>query len=414
MKNGRPMIRLNFEEVVGVALESLAQNKMRTLLTMLGIVIGVGAVICTVAIGQGGSQKVREQIQNMGDNIIFVAAGSVNISGVRMGSSATKTLTVLDAQAVAQQIPTVSQVSPGVGASIQAISGNQNWYTRLTGVSPEYLQIRRWPIERGGGFSERDVDVAANVCVLGRTVAEQLFGDQDPTGQTIRVKSIPFRVLGELSTKGQSTVGQDQDDTILMPYTTVQKKIAGIDWLQYIMVSAISASDIDAAENQMRMLLRQRHHLRPAEDDDFIIRSTNELVQAQEQTSRVLTLLLASVASVSLLVGGIGIMNIMLVSVTERTREIGLRMAIGATKRAVELQFLCEALVLSMLGGLAGIFFGSIATFVVSKMFNWTTLLSPASIVVAVLFSAGVGIFFGFFPARRAAHLHPVEALRYE
>jgi putative ABC transport system permease protein len=256
--------------------------------------------------------------------------------------------------------------------------------------------------------------VAANVCVVGKTVAEKLFGSQDPTGETIRVKSIPFRVLGELSAKGQSTVGQDQDDTILMPYTTVQKKIAGINWLQYIMVSAISAGDIDAAENQMRMLLRQRHHLRPAEDDDFIIRSTNELVQAQQQTSRVLTLLLSSVASVSLLVGGIGIMNIMLVSVTERTREIGLRMAIGATKQAVELQFLCEAVVLSMLGGLAGIFFGSIASFLVSKMFNWTTVLSLTSILIAVLFSAGVGILFGFFPARRAAHLHPVEALRFE
>jgi putative ABC transport system permease protein len=414
MGRGRPIIHLNFEEVVGVAMESLAQNKMRTLLTMLGIVIGVGAVICTVAIGQGGSQKVQEQIQNMGENIVFVAAGSVNISGVRMGSSATKTLTVFDAQAIAQQIPTVARVSPGVGASVQAINGNQNWYTRLGGVSPEYFQIRRWPVERGSGFSERDVNVAANVCVLGRTVAEQLFGNQDPTGQTIRVKSIPFRVLGELSTKGQSTVGQDQDDVILMPYTTVQKKIAGIDWLQYIMVSATSSGDIDAAEDQMRMLLRQRHHLRPVEDDDFIIRSTNELVKAQEQTSRVLTLLLASVASVSLLVGGIGIMNIMLVSVTERTREIGLRMAIGATKRAVELQFLCEAVVLSMLGGLAGVFFGSIASFVVSKLFNWTTHLSSGSILVAVLFSAGVGIFFGFFPARRAAHLHPVEALRYE
>ena len=395
-------------------MESLAQNKMRTLLTMLGIVIGVGAVICTVAIGQGGSQKVQEQIQNMGENIVFVAAGSVNISGVRMGSSATKTLTVLDAQAIAQQIPTVARVSPGVGASVQVINGNQNWYTRVSGVSPEYFPIRRWPIERGSGFSQRDVDVAANVCVIGRTVAEQLFGSQDPTGQTIRVKSIPSRVLGELSAKGQSTVGQDQDDTILMPYTTVQKKIAGIDWLQYIMVSASSAGDIDAAEHQMRMLLRQRHHLRPAEDDDFIIRSTNELVQAQAQTSRVLTLLLASVASVSLLVGGIGIMNIMLVSVTERTREIGLRMAIGATKQAVELQFLCEAVVLSMLGGLAGIFFGSIASFLVSKMLHWTTVLSLTSIIVAALFSAGVGIFFGFFPARRAAHLHPVEALRFE
>jgi putative ABC transport system permease protein len=405
---------MNIQETVGVALGALTANKMRSLLTTLGIVIGVSAVICTVAIGQGASEQVQEQIRNMGDNIVFIAAGSVSTSGVRMGSSATKTLILGDAQAIQQQISTVSRVSPGVGASVQVVFGNQNWSTRVRGVSPEYMQIRRWPIENGSNFSQREVDVAANVCLIGKTVVLQLFGDQDPVGKTIRVRNIPFRVLGVPASKGQSPFGQDEDDALIMPYTTVQKKIAGIDWLQYIMASAASPDDMGLAQQQIGVLLRQRHHLRPDEDDDFIIRSPMDLAQAQVQTSRILTLLLASIASVSLLVGGIGIMNIMLVSVTERTREIGLRMAVGATKTAIELQFLSEALVLSMLGGIIGIIVGMAASAIISQMFKWTTLLSPLSVAVAVFFSAGVGIFFGYYPARKAARLHPVEALRYE
>lgn len=405
---------MSLQEVTGVALDALRENKMRSLLTALGIIIGVAAVISTVAIGQGASEQVQEQIRNLGDNIVFIAAGSVSTAGVRMGSQATKTLTLGDAQAILQQVSTISRVSPGVGAGAQVVYGNQNWFTRVRGVSPEYMQIRRWPVENGGNFSQRDIDVAANVCLVGKTVVQQLFGDQDPVGKIVRVQNIPFRVIGVPASKGQSPFGQDEDDALIMPYTTVQKKISGIDWLQYIMASANSPSDMDLAQKQIAVLLRQRHHLRPAEEDDFIIRSPMDLAQAQVQTSRILTLLLASIASVSLLVGGIGIMNIMLVSVTERTREIGLRMAVGATKKAIELQFLCEALVLSMIGGMLGILVGMTSSYVISHIFQWTTLLSTYSVAIAVFFSAGVGIFFGFWPARKAARLDPVEALRYE
>jgi putative ABC transport system permease protein len=405
---------MNAQEIIGVALGALRENKMRSLLTALGIIIGVAAVISTIAIGQGAGEQVQQQIRNLGDNIIFIAAGSVNTAGVRMGSQATKTLTLADAQAIQQQISTISRVSPGVGAGVQVVYGNRNWSTRVRGVSPEYMQIRRWPIENGSNFSQREVDVAANVCLIGKTVVQQLFGDQDPVGKIVRVQKIPFRVLGVPASKGQSPFGQDEDDALIMPYTTVQKKISGMDWLQYIMASANSQADMELAQKQIGVLLRQRHHLRPDEDDDFIIRSPMDLAQAQAQTSRILTLLLASIASVSLLVGGIGIMNIMLVSVTERTREIGLRMAVGATKKAVELQFLCEALVLSMIGGILGILVGMVSSYAISRIFQWSTLLSAFSIGIAVFFSAGVGIFFGYWPARKAARLDPVEALRYE
>ena len=405
---------MNPREIIHVALRALARNKMRTALTMLGIIIGVGAVICTVAIGQGASNQVQEQLRNLGDNIIFIAAGSVNQGGVRMGSQATKSLTLGDAHAIQLQIPYISRLSPGVGAAVQVVYGNQNWFTRVRGVSAEYLQIRRWGLARGSTFSQQDVDVAANVCLIGQTVAQNLFGDQDPVGKIIRVQNLPFRILGELASKGQSPFGQDEDDCLIMSYTTVQKKISGIDWLQFIMASATSSDLINPAMNQIGLLLRQRHHLRPDEDDDFIIRSPNDLAQAQEQSGRVMTLLLASIASVSLLVGGIGIMNIMLVSVTERTREIGVRMAVGATEQDVQRQFLSEALVLSMFGGAIGVIVGIFGSTVISGLLGWPTLLSPLAIAVAVVFSAAVGIFFGYYPARKAAHLDPIEALRYE
>jgi len=405
---------MNLREVIRIALRALARNKMRTILTMLGIIIGVGAVICTVAIGQGAGEQVQTQIQNLGDNILYIAAGSVNVNGVRMGTQATKTLTVQDAEAMQQHIPTIALVSPGVGSSVQIVFGNQNWYTRASGAGANYFQVRRWPMDRGSAFSQRDVDVAANVCVLGQTVVSQLFGDQDPVGQTVRIQNIPFRVLGILTAKGNNPFGQDQDDTLIMPYTTMQKKIAGIDWLQFIMASATSQADIPLAQKQIKALLRQRHHLRPTEDDDFIIRSPMELAQAGAQTSQILTVLLASIASVSLLVGGIGIMNIMLVSVTERTREIGVRMAVGATEEDVQSQFLSAAMVLSSLGGVIGIILGMIASVLVSKWLGWNTLISPLSVFVAAIFSAGVGIFFGYYPARKAARLDPIEALRYE
>ncbi|HUC42247.1 MAG TPA: ABC transporter permease [Candidatus Micrarchaeaceae archaeon] len=405
---------MNLSEVIRIALRALARNKMRTLLTMLGIIIGVGAVICTVAIGEGASEQVQAQIQSLGDNMIMVFAGSVNSNGVRMGSQATKTLTDSDAEAMQQHVSVLALVSPGLGANVQVVNGNQNWYTRAQGVGASYLQIRKWPLAEGSSFSQRDVDVAANVCLLGQTVATQIFGDQDPVGQTIRVQNLPFRILGLLGAKGQSTFGQDQDDTLIMPYTTMQKKISGIDWLQNITASATTQPDIPVAMKETAALLRQRHHLRPTEDSDFMIRSPTELADAAAGTSRILTLLLASIASVSLLVGGIGIMNIMLVSVTERTREIGVRMAVGATEQDVQKQFLSEALVLSSLGGLIGIVVGVISSIVVSKWLGWNTLVSTSSILIAAMFSAAVGVFFGYYPAQKAARLDPIEALRYE
>ncbi len=397
-----------------VAVRALARNKMRTALTMLGIIIGVGAVICTVAIGEGASQQVQEALNNLGDNLIFVMAGSINQGGVHLGTSATKTLTLADAKAIQQQVPDISRVSPGVGASAQVVYSNQNWFTQIRGVSPEYLDIRRWPVQKGSAFSHRDVESAADVCLIGTTVVENLFGEEDPLGKTVRVKNLPFRVIGVLSSKGQSPFGQDQDDCLITPYTTVQKKIAGIDWLNFIACSAASQEAIFSAQRQVSSLLRDRHHLRPDEDDDFQVRSPTDLAQTQEQSGRIMTILLASIASVSLLVGGIGIMNIMLVSVTERTREIGLRMAVGATEQDVQLQFLAEALALSLIGGTVGVLAGVVGAIGASGMLQWPTRIPPESVVIAVLFSLVVGIFFGYYPAHKAAHLEPIEALRYE
>jgi putative ABC transport system permease protein len=405
---------MNLREIIRVALRALARNKLRTILTMLGIIIGVGAVIGTVAIGQGASAQVQQQIQALGDNMIMVFAGSVNTSGVRMGNGANKTLTADDAQAILQHVPNVEMISPIVGASVQVVNGNQNWLTRASGVSQDYTQIRNWPVVSGSMFSERDVDMAANVCVIGNTVAQQLFGDQDPVGQMVRVQNLPFRIVGILLAKGQNSNGQDQDDTMVMPYTTVQKKISGISWLQMVMVSTSSQEVMASAQSGISALLRQRHHLRPGEEDDFIIRSPNEMAQAAEATSLAMTVLLGIIASISLLVGGIGIMNIMLVSVTERTREIGIRMAVGATEQDVQWQFLSEALVLSSLGGFAGIALGIVASTLITRFVHWSTFVSPLSVVVAAFFSAGVGIFFGYYPARKAARMDPIEALRYE
>jgi len=405
---------MDLAAIVRMALNALTRNKMRSALTMLGVIIGVGAVVCTVAIGEGAANQVQEQIRSLGDNIVYISAGSVNRGGVQMGSSATKTLTLDDAKAIQQQVPLIATLSPGVGARAQVIYRGQNWATSIRGVSPEYLDIRHWPLVEGGSFTESDVKSAANVCLIGQTVAESLFGDADPVGETLRVQNLPFRVIGVLASKGQSPFGQDEDDTVIMPYTTVQKKIAGIDWLQYIMGSAVLPEAINPAVQQIEGLLRERHHLRPEEDDDFIIRSPNDLAEAQAQSGRIMTLLLASIASVSLEVGGIGIMNIMLVSVTERTREIGLRMAIGATEEDVQRQFLSEAMALSLLGGTAGVLLGVFGSRGVSSMLRWPTIIPVESVVIALLFSAAVGIFFGYYPARKAAHLDPIEALRYE
>ena len=397
-----------------VALSALARNKLRTALTMLGITIGIAAVICTVAIGEGGSSRIREQLQNLGDNFVWVEAGSRNFQGVRTGTGTTNTLTARDMKAILEAVPSIKSASPQVDARLQVIYGNTNWNTVYRGVSPEYLSIRRWAIDRGAGFTAQDVATSANVCLLGRSLCEYLFGDEDPIGKTIRLRDQPFRVLGVLKPKGENATGQDQDDFVMIPWTTAQHKIKGISWFDDILCSAVSPEAIQPARAQITALLRQRHHLRPDAPDDFNIRAPEEMLQAQEETSKTFTVLLLSIASVSLLVGGIGIMNIMFVTVTERTREIGVRMAIGATKKNIQAQFLIEALILSSLSGIAGALVGVVASSVFSRALSWPTIIPPHWIVIAVLFSAFVGVFFGFYPARKAALLDPIEALRYE
>src|SRR5947208_2925903 len=405
---------VNFTELLRVALRALRRNKMRSVLTMLGIIIGVGAVICSVAVGEGASNQVQEQIRSIGNNMIWIEAGGRQVNGVRTGAWGTKSLTLGDAKAIAQQVPLVENVSPHVDTGVQVVYGNQNWFTVLRGVSPEYLAVRRWAVARGSVFFQSDVDRATNVCLLGQTVVGMLFGDDDPLGTTIRVKSLPCQVIGVLAPKGQSAFGQDQDDVVIMPFTTVQRKIKGIDWLDDVMCSAVSLQAIAPAERQITALLRERHHLRPDEEDDFNLAHPADLAQASAQSERVMTLLLASIASISLVVGGIGIMNIMLVSVTERTREIGLRMALGATEESVQMQFLSEATVLSLLGGRLGVMEGGTGSLVISNTLRWPTQIPPQAILIAAVFSITVGIVFGYYPARKAAHLDPIEALRYE
>jgi len=404
----------NISTSLRLAMRALARNKMRSSLTMLGIIIGVGAVIATVSIGQGAEYLIQEGIQSMGTNAVFISAGSNRPGGTCMGYWGVKTLTVDDMNAVLREVPLIADAAPVVFTRAQVVFQNQNWNTRMEGTTPAYFRIRRWSVQAGGIFSDEEVETGANVCVIGSTVAKLLFTDQDPIGQTIRIREMPFRVMGVLESKGQSAMGDDQDDRILAPYTTVQRKIAGITWIHYVNASAISPDASAASVPQIEALLRERHRIRAGDDDDFFVRTQSEVADLATQTQRVMTLLLGSVASVSLLVGGIGIMNIMLVSVTERTREIGVRMAVGATETDVQRQFLVEAVTLSMVGGLVGIVAGLVGSAAISNFLAWPTLISPAAILVAALFAAAVGVFFGFYPARKAAQLDPIEALRYE
>jgi putative ABC transport system permease protein len=369
-------------------------------------------VICVVAIGEGAAASVERAITNIGANMIWVEAGGVNRNGVRTGSGATKTLTLGDYEAIKSQIALVTNVTPQADTRVQAVYGNQNWATPVRGVGPEYLALKNWNIVRGGMYTEVDVERANTVCVLGQTVVDQLFGTLDPIGETVRVNSEPCVVVGLLEVKGQSATGQDQDDQFLMPYSTVMKKIKGQVWLDDVLMSATSAGVVDQAESEITALLRERHHIRG--DDDFNLRHPTEIAEAVKQSTQTMEALLAAIASVSLLVGGIGIMNIMLVSVTERTRETGLRQAVGARSRDVLRQFLVEAVILSLIGGLIGIALGTIGARTIANSFQWPTSVSPNAMTVAFLFSAVIGVFFGYYPARQAARLDPIEALRAE
>jgi putative ABC transport system permease protein len=405
---------MNLLMIPRLALKALRQNVMRTALTMLGIIIGVGAVICVVAIGEGAQASVERAITNIGANMIWVEAGGVNRGGVRTGAFGTKTLTLGDYEAIKEHVRLVTNVTPQADTRVQVVYGNQNWGTSVRGVGPEYLALKNWNIVRGGMYTDVDVERANNVCVLGQTIVDQLFGSQDPIGESIRVKDQPCVVVGVLEVKGQSATGQDQDDNFLMPYSTVMKKIKGQTWLDDIMCSATSAKVVDQAEQEIAVLVRERHHIRPGADDDFNLRHPTEIAEAVKQSTQTMEALLAAIASVSLLVGGIGIMNIMLVSVTERTREIGLRLAVGARARDVLRQFLVEAVMLSLLGGAIGIAVGTFGAQMIADSFQWPTRVSSNAIAVAFGFSALIGIFFGYYPARQAARLDPIDALRFE
>jgi len=397
-----------------IALRALARNKLRAFLTMLGIIIGVGAVIAMVAIGEGAKATIRAQIASLGTNVLVILPGSANQGGVRFGSGAVRTLIDADAKAIARELPAVAFTSPLVRRQEQVIAGNLNWATLVQGVAPEVQQIRDWDLADGRFLHEGDVDSAAKVAVIGETVARQLFGNDTPTDEVIRIRNIPFRIVGVLSRKGQSSQGADQDDTVMIPYTTMQKRLMRITWVQTILVKAVSAERVEEAEEQITILLRQRHRIGPERDDDFNVRNLSDIAEAASTTARVMGILLGSVASISLLVGGIGIMNIMLVSVTERTREIGIRMAVGARSRDIMLQFLVEAVVMAATGGLIGILLGIGSSELLKKWAQWPTLIDPGIVAIAFFFSGAVGVFFGFYPAQKAANLDPIDALRYE
>jgi len=400
--------------IVRVAIKALGRNKFRTALTMLGMVIGVAAVITLVALGNGATKSIEAQIQSTGTNIVQVSAGNVSFGGVRQGQGNASTLTPEDAEAI-RQVPGVQYVAAGLNSRAQMIAGDQNWNTYAQGTDVDFPLIRSWDVEEGAFFTPTDVTSAEKVVVLGSAVRDELYGpDYNPTGEILRIGNRPFTVVGVMASKGQTSFGQDQDDVVFIPYTTVMKKIRGVTYVQQITVSAASADATEAVANRISSLLRARHQIQPGEADDFLVRTNEEIAATRARAAEIMTSLLAGVAAVSLLVGGIGIMNIMLVSVTERTREIGLRMAIGARASDVLLQFLVESIALSLFGGGIGIVLGFGLSKAITAIQGWPTVISPDSAVLAATFAAFVGVFFGYYPAHKAAALDPIDALRFE
>ena len=397
------------------ALRSLNKNKMRSFLTMLGIIIGVASVIAMLAIGQGSKESIQKQISSLGTNLLTIFPSASNVAGVRSEAGSSVKLSYDDYKAISEMCPAVMYSTPQVRTSGQLIAGSQNWRTSVFGVNSDYFSIRELGIQSGSIWGPNDEKSGTKVCVVGQTVAKNLFGEgADPVGKMVRINKIPFKIIGMMAQKGQNAWGQDQDDIVIAPFSTVQERMLTITYINSIMVSAKSEALIPEASDEITQVLKSRHHLGPSEDPDFTIRSQSDIANTFAATSRILTILLASIASISLLVGGIGIMNIMLVSVTERTREIGIRMSIGARGRDVLLQFLIEALMISFIGGLLGIGLGVLTSSIIAKVMSWPVTITGASIVLSFLFSTAIGIFFGWYPARKAANLNPIEALRYE
>ncbi|MCX6051670.1 MAG: ABC transporter permease [Campylobacterales bacterium] len=398
------------------ALEAMIANRMRSFLTMLGMMIGVGAVIIMSAIGAGAQEAVKQSIASMGSNLFIVLSGSTTSGGARMGSGATPTLTIGDAEAIAE-LPSIAEVAPIASGMAQVIYGSNNWSTTIMGSTPNILTVRNWTMESGYSFTDADVRGATRVALIGKTVAENLFGDENPVGKMIRIKQSPYQVVGVLALKGQSLDGRDQDDTIIVPVTTAQHKLFGSQFqgtVRLIMAQAVSADQMNEAENQMTELLRQRHHIRDNKENDFSIRNLAAMAASAADTAKVMSLMLGAIASISLLVGGIGIMNIMLVSVTERTREIGIRVAIGAHERDILLQFLLEALMISIFGSMIGILLGVGGAFIAENFLSMSVIFTSQSILTAFGVAATIGIFFGFYPARKAAKMEPIDALRFQ
>jgi len=410
---------MTFGATTRIAVRALRTNVLRTALAMLGIIIGVGAFIASGAIGAGAQARIAEQIGSLGSNMIVVLSGSISSGGIRLGSGTQLTITEDDAAAIGREIPSVVAAAPSLRGSGQIVYGNQNWATVVQGVTPDYEIVREWPVVDGKYLGQEDIDGATKVALVGQTVVDNLFGGTDPIGQIIRIRKVPFTVVGVLARKGQSSWGQDQDDVVLVPISTAKKKVMGVSQANARAVNAISVkiedgADLGAAEREIRALLRQRHRLQPGQDDDFSVRNLADILATQEKSAQVMTNLLYAIAAVSLMVGGIGIMNIMLVSVTERTREIGLRMAIGARGRDVLSQFLIEAVILSLVGGGVGVLVGVASSRAVSSLAQWSTVIQPVAIPLAFLFATAVGVFFGFYPAWKASRLDPIKALRYE